>query len=510
MVSDENKSRKPGELTFTAARSFARIDPKGFIVTPDLDGVRATLAIGAAMSAQCDILSARDVYEICKESNPQIEAYHKRAMLTGTITIRPERRRDAFFAGPWDVPTFIAKLAAEGKLDWLEFVPEMLYSLGNGNLRPERIFGDLEIARHFGFTQLIVDKIDRADDAELSRVWAGVWLTWVCKGLKLYPLSEFDDHETISTYLSKVVSVRPKAGEVEGVIHDISWETLNTGRIYPKAWFEPKLVLPQDGADPVELPCVPLLSAENVVRHQIGIEARVKVGVSPWMDMPIVTQVLTPSPKTKFAEPPTQCPACKAETLLEDDRWNYRCGSWVCWAKSRTPIYHLCQLAHGPQIHHAALAKWLDAFPVPGANTRISNLFELLMLFKQSGPKDTAHRAERIATIFGEPAPGGQAHYVSQIERKIDKKLKDGFTIQEFWFLSGLPKMDWATARKMSNLDPRVLREADVLIAKGLDHDQNSDLKHYKPQWGQLAELLKIADPAPTELRPSRSATMST
>jgi len=149
---------------------------------------------------------------------------------------------------------------------------------------------------------------------------------------------------------------------------------------------------------------------------------------------------------------PTHCNACKTE--VEWSGCYLVCPNFDCPAKSHTTLYRLLGIASIPDgLSEMTITKWLAEFPMIGSSSKIDNIFDFLVHFASSGAKNIAPRHEFLMEIF-------KKHFGTllwKLEVNVEKKLSEGFSFEEFWYMLNLSQLGPKNSEKLASADPRDL-----------------------------------------------------
>lgn len=482
-------------MHFTSDRIFARVGE--YLASPWFVGIEVTASLGdkakvVLHSPDCQnptLPFADDVLE-------RMQSYHKPAFLVGTAILNPHDRGRLLKQGVWDAQAEVLDALKAVRLvpptPAVVLMPEAIFCLG-GTLKPERVFGALDVAKHFGLPPTPVERLQSYDEAELWRILRGWRDQWAfVQGVKLYPLADYDPdgRETNVTYARKVVHLRPKDVEARATIKRVAWRTLHDGVVYPFGETTHPVALRTEGEDDIPVGDLPLIHSGHMVGRGIGEGAVVRLAICPWRNMPVVTDVLdaTPHPAPRV---PEKCPECE-EAVLVGLHGIGTCSSIRCPAKSRTAIVNLCTLADPwGRDDRVKIYPWLDRFPVRGSEARIDDVVTFLRVFADAGPKDTAARWEVLGRLVG--GDDGDQRPLRELEVALAWNLDVGLTFQDFWWISGLPHMKWGVAKELAAVDPREVAAVDVVYVRDLRPDLNKLLTEHKKQWTAVLNLVKIA-----------------
>lgn len=168
----------------------------------------------------------------------------------------------------------------------------------------------------------------------------------------------------------------------------------------------------------------------------------------------LVLEVVNGTPKIlektqaiKFSTIPTVCPACKGNLYKKGERLH--CFQYGCPAKERTPLYRLFKRAN-VDCSYALLEEWLDQLPFLGHKIPINGLWDFLIIFQQFMPIGQARKIE-LDKQFDRP----QAGILLEMEKTVEKKLKEGITFEDFWYIQFSDfDFDCDDYEKLKDIDP--------------------------------------------------------
>lgn len=183
---------------------------------------------------------------------------------------------------------------------------------------------------------------------------------------------------------------------------------------------------------------------------------------------------------------PGKCPMCKTQLVKYKERDLY-CPNDFCEAKSRTPVLKFVTTAI-PEMELIHIYEWLNAFPIDNfkSSASIMNLFELFYFIEENRPYDTGIREKRYMEFHAQ-ADVDLKELIESLEAKEDKdeavkrhaqfqktiinaiqieaalinKLKQGYSLEEFWENISLKDLTQDDKASLSQMNPDRLLEKD-------------------------------------------------
>lgn len=171
------------------------------------------------------------------------------------------------------------------------------------------------------------------------------------------------------------------------------------------------------------------------------------------------------------ATTPPSCTSCGAKTSHKTlcSLSGMSCINIFCDAKPTINAYRVCAVSGLPgDLPFSIWYRWFRRFPnETGIESDISDMVSLLMVFKQTGPKNTTKRRDILKNTF-------DTDLLHELECNLENKLIEGLSFSEFWYIA-IPRLNEYQSKKLEKFDPREFTSSQVDELNSVLGNEQSD-----------------------------------
>ncbi len=279
------------------------------------------------------------------------------------------------------------------------------------------------------------------------------------------------NQNVVDHHCEKALALKFDAESSEMDVERVEWSTGSTGRV------SPVIIL----REPVQLSGTKVQRVtgnnyKNIVELGIGSGATLEVIKSNEI-IPMVKSVIERAPITTA---PYTCPICN--TKLSIRGVDLVCSNTNCMARQFSSIKKVLEIASIPEgLSDTTIMKWIE-------------FNKIKTLIDTTNDKICLNPLNSLCREFKEH----YGHLLFNMEKNLFKKLKTGFTVEEFWYFINLPTLGKRMAEKLAKYDvynidseqmnvPINIKQA---IIDNSSHIQEC-LKAFKPKVGNK-EIIEI------------------
>lgn len=191
----------------------------------------------------------------------------------------------------------------------------------------------------------------------------------------------------------------------------------------------------------IEFDALVLNSIKDVFDHRLGKGAKIDIEVNDEGQVKLLNFYPT---KDKILMP-VACNSCGNTLKGLKDKPDLFCDNLFCKASDRASIHILLSLVSDDLN---LIEAYLNTFPLKSGHTRINNLYEYLIHFKDVGMKNTETREKMFSNLNA--INEKEIYDLLEIERKLEVILSEKHDNSFYWNIFNIPNFKISELEKLN------------------------------------------------------------